>query len=357
MSAINSNKNSMTVLVTGGTGFVMSNVVKHLLQTHVKATAIILDLAPFEGLVVDFFSPVQERVFHFQGDIRDREFLDQISADWSITHVVHAAMIAHVPQWEQESPAKFIDVNVMGTVNVLEWARQLEGLQRFLYVSSGDVYGEPQPGTSESPHHETGTLDQPELYAISKYASEQIVRRYGELFEMDTCRVRFSGVFGPMERPTPGRAIMAMPYHMVRSVIEQRPLRLTAETLEAGADFISAEDIGYALPALLRADALRYNVYNVAYGHFTTVPEVLDAFKTAVPHFEHEVVTPDQADIIRDPTRRLARWNAYDIERISSELGWTPRPIAEQMASYFDWVMEDPEKRCPPLPTREMLLI
>ena len=348
----------MTVLVTGGTGFVMSNVVKHLLQSNPQATAIVLDLGPFEGLVADFLSPVQTRVVSFQGDIRDQELLDQISMEWSITHIIHAAMIAHVPQWEHESPAKFIDVNIMGTVNMVEWARHLEGLQRFLYVSSGDVYGEPQPGTSkESPHHETGTLDQPELYAISKYASEQIVRRYGELFEMDTCRARFSGVFGPMERPTPGRAIMAMPYHMVRSVIEQRPFRITAGTLEAGADFISAEDIGYALPALLRADTLQYDVFNVAYGQFTTVPEVLDAFKSVVPNFEVDVVEPDQADVIRDPTRRWARWNAYDIKRLSSEVGWTPRPLAEQFASYFDWVMADPEKRCPSLPAKKRLLI
>jgi len=354
---MNTANSSMTVLITGGTGFVMSNVVKHLLQTDAEATAILLDLAPFEGLVADFLSPVKERIISFQGDIRHRELLNQISADWPITHVVHAAMIAHVPRWERESPAKFIDVNVMGTVNMLEWARQLDGLRRFLYVSSGDVYGEPQPGTTESPHHETGTLDQPELYAISKYASEQIVRRYGELFGLDTCRVRFSGVFGPMERPTPGRAIMAMPYHMVRSMIEQRPLRLTAETLEAGADFISAEDIGYALPALLRPGVHRHDVYNVAYGQFTPVPEVLDAFKSVVPHFEYELVEPDRADVIRDPTRRLARWNAYSIERISSEFGWTPRPIAKQLAGYYEWVMADPAQRCPPLPAKETLHI
>jgi len=141
------------------------------------------------------------------------------------------------------------------------------------------------------------------------------------------------------------------------SVIEQRPLRLTAETLEAGADFISAEDIGYALPALLRAGAHQHDVYNVAYGQFTPVPEVLDAFKSVVSDFEYELVEPDRADVIRDPTRRLARWNAYSIERISSEFGWTPRSLAKQLASYFEWVMAEPAQRCPPLPAKETLQI
>ena len=348
---------SMTVLITGGTGFVMSNVVKHLLETDPDATVVILDLGPVEGVVADFFEPVRERVISLQGDVRDRDVLERISAEWSITHVVHAAMVAHFPQWEVETPAKFIDVNVMGTVNMLEWARQLDSLQQFLYVSSGGVYGDPTPDSPTGPQPETGPFSPPELYAISKFTSEQIARRYGELFEMDVRRVRFSGVFGPMERYTPGRVTMAMPYYMVRSVIEQRPFRLTAETLEAGGDFLSAEDIGYAVPLLLRANEAQHKVYNIAYGTFTMVPELLDAFKEAVPAFEYEVVEATQADVIMDPTQRLARWNAYDIDRISTEFGWQPRPLTQQLHSYYEWVMVDPEIRCPQIVEPSSLMV
>ncbi|GIT19743.1 MAG: hypothetical protein CM1200mP39_25490 [Dehalococcoidia bacterium] len=223
-------------------------------------------------------------------------------------------MIAHQPQWEREHPDKVLEVNIMGTVNALEWTRTQPNIMRFLYVSSGDVYGEPNAETSQKPHLETGTLDQPELYAISKYASEQIVRRYGDIFNLDTATVRFSGVFGPMERPTPGRSIMAMPYHMVRAAIENRPLRVTAGTLQAGPDFISSEDIGSILPRLLVSPTLSHDIYNVAYGKFTAVPDVFESFKSIVPEFDHEVVIPELADVIRDPSRRLARWNAYDMD-------------------------------------------
>ena len=66
---------------------------------------------------------------------------------------------------------------------------------------------------------------------------------------------------------------------------------------------------------------------------------------------------PELADVIRDPSRRLARWNAYDIGRLSVEFDWQPRPIGEQLASYYEWAMRDPELRCPRLPQKSHLNI
>lgn len=339
----------MNVLVTGGTGFVMSNVVKYLLQSDPEASAVILDLMPVAGLTAEFFAPVADRVTGVAGDIRDRTLLDRLGTEHTFTHVIHAAMVAGFLPWERETPAKFIDVNVMGTLNMLEWVRSLNGLQQFLYVSSGGVYGEPLPDSPTGPQPETGPFNPPELYAISKLTSERIVRRYGQLFNLQTPIVRLSGVFGPMERFTPGRVTMSMPYYMVRSVIEERPFRITAATLEAGGDFLSSEDIAPALAAVTRAETHQYDVYNIAYGTFTPVPEALDAFKQAVPAFEYEIVEAQQADVIMDPEQRYARWNAYAIDRISGEFGWQPRPLREEFKSYYDWVMADPAVRCPVL--------
>lgn len=336
-----------TVLFTGGTGFVMSNAVKHLLETDPAARAVVLDLAPVEGAVAGFLEPVGSRVTGIQGDIRDRGVLDRVAREHAITHVVHAASVTHFDRWERENPAAFIDVNVMGTVNVLEWSRRLEGLRRFLYVSSGGVYGDPAPDSPAGPQPESGPFNPPELYPISKLAAEHIVRRYGELFGLDTVTVRLSGVFGPMERYTPGRVTMSMPYHMMRAVIEDRPFRVSAGTLEAGGDFLSAEDIAPALAGLLRRTRTRHGVYNIAFGRFTPVTELLDAFRETAPGFACAVVDEEEADTVLDPARRRARWNAYAIERITAELGWQPRTLAEQVRSYHDWVMIDPEVRCP----------
>lgn len=342
-------KTPITVIVTGGLGFILSNFVKSLLESDKDAAAVILDVGPSDTLTTDFFYSVRDRLKVVNGDIRDRSILKRIASENNITHIVHAAVITHYDKWEREKPADFIDVNIMGTVNMLEWSRSLSNLRRFLYISSGGVYGSPTKLSTTSPQPETGPFNPPELYAISKYCSELIVRRYGELFGIDTCRVRFADVFGPMERPTPGRATMQMPYYMVRSVVEERPLRVTASTLEAGGDYLSAEDVACALLMILKSETLNYDVYNIAFGVYTKVVDIFNAFKETAPSFSYTVVGEGQADVILNPANRLARYNAYSIDRISSEFSWKPRPLIEQFASYFAWVMRDPSVRCPML--------
>jgi nucleoside-diphosphate-sugar epimerase len=340
----------MSVLVTGGTGFALSNFVRHLLDTEPDTTIVVLDIAPFEGVVTQFLDIENERLVPVQGDVRDRAVLEGIASEHHITHIVHAATLTHLPEWERHRPARYVDVNVMGTVNMLEWARTVDSLKRFVYVSSGGVYGSPTKWSPEDVQPETGPFDPPELYAVTKYTAELIVRRYGQIFELDTGRVRFADVFGPMERPTPGRAKMSAPFHMVRSVIEDRALQVSPGTLQAGGDFLSAEDIASALKQVLLADSLRHDAYNIAFGSYTMAPELFNTFETVAPGFKYEESEAAHADVTMDPTKRLARWNAYSIERITSEFEWRPRPLSEQLASYYEWVMEDPQVRCPELP-------
>ena len=176
-----------------------------------------------------------------------------------------------------------------------------------------------------------------------------VARRYGELFGLDVVRVRFSGVFGPMERRTPARCLMSAPYHMVRAHLERRPLRVTRGTLAAGGDFLSSEEVGEGVAALLRAPRCAYRAYNIAAGRFQTMEEVFGAFRSVAPGFELEVADESRAEVAMNPEDRLARWNAYAIERMRDDVGWRPRPLPEQFGRYLGWVEEDPERRCPRL--------
>lgn len=338
-----------TVVVTGGTGFVMSNLVRRLLETDPRATAIILDLGLLEGVVADFLEPVRDRVVSYCGDICDREVFERLSVQSPITHVVHAAAFTNFPRWERETPARYVTVNVLGTLNLLEWSRGLPQLRQFINVSTGGVYGAPTAASPTGPQPETGPFNPPELYAMTKYAGELIARRYGELFGPATASVRFSSVFGPMERPTHGRITMSLPYYMMRAVIEHRPLRITEQTLRAGGDFLSAEDIASAMVSMLSRPTLQYDAYNLAFGTFTTVEELFAAFRQGVPEFEYQMVAEGEAEYLMDPAQRLARWNAYTVDRARTEFGWTPRALSEQLATYATWVMQDPERRCPRL--------
>ena len=339
----------MRVLVTGGAGFVMSNVVRALLSESADARAVVLDLGGRDEAVAEFLAPFAHRIDWVGGDIRDESVVERAFSFGEITHVVHGATLTHFEGWEREDPGRFMDVNVMGTIRLLERARRAAGLERFVYVSSGAVYGEPVAESPSGPQPESGPFDLPEMYAISKFAAEMVARRYGELFDLDVVRVRFSGVFGPMERRTRARWLMSAPYHMVRAHLEGRPLRVARGTLDAGGDFLSSEEVGEGVAALLRAPRCAHRAYNIAAGRFQTMEEVFDTFRSVAAGFDLEVADESRAEVAMNPDNRLARWNAYAIDRMRDDFGWRPRPLAEQLARYLGWVEEDPQRRCPRL--------
>jgi nucleoside-diphosphate-sugar epimerase len=334
------------ILVTGGTGFVLSNMVAALLATWPDTQIAVLDLAVGDLLAREFFGAAGERVRTYEGDVRDPETLRSIGRDLALSHVVHGAAVTHDVERERTDPTCYIDVNLGGTVKLLEWLRTLRGLRRFVYIGTGGVYGSPQPGSPTALQPEAGPFDPPELYAVSKYAAELVVRRYATLFDLPACRVRLSDVFGPMERPTGARRRMSLPYRMMRALIEGRPLRITARTLDAGGDYLSAEDAAGALRAILDSGSLPYDLFNVAAGEWRSVSEIFAAFAAVAPGFRQQIVAPDAAEVDMDPANRLARYNAYAVSRIG-ELGWRPRRLEEQFRTYLDWVMEEPDARCP----------
>ena len=298
-----------------------------------------------DDLAKAFLAPFRDRVRLHTGDVTDPTSFDGVAERETITHVVHGAMVAHVPEWEAADPSSYVNVNVVGTMNTLEWARRLPALRRFLYVSSGGVYGDPVESSPEATQPESGPFNPPELYAISKYTSELLTRRYGELFGLDARLVRLSWVFGPMERVTVGRTLLSPPHAIVSGIVEDRPVTVTRRSLAAVGDFLSAEDIADAIAVLLTASDLRHAAYNVAAGELTTFSALLDAAAQVEGRARFTVVDDDQAaDLDHDPALRRARWNAYDIGRIGNELGWRPRPLVEQLRTYFDWALDEPQR-------------
>ncbi len=299
-----------------------------------------MDISGPDRAAREWFDDVAPRIEFAQADLRDRDALSRVSSPETITHVVHAAMIAHVPEWELSDPRRYLDVNIGGTVNALEWVRALPALVRVVYVSTGGVYGDPTAATPTGPQLEDGPFNPPELYPISKLASEAIARRYAELFGLDLRITRLSGVFGPMERRTVGRTIMSAGHAIASAVSADRPLRVSRRSLAAGGDFLSAEDIADGVVRLLEmpAAALHHDTYNLAFGTFTDLRDLLEAARSAAPGLTIEIVEPESADIDMNPGDRLARWNAYAIARARCDLGWAPRPLAEQLASYLHWV-------------------
>jgi UDP-glucose 4-epimerase len=270
----------------------------------------------------------------------------------AVTHIVHGATITPISRGtlseakrepEAHDPARIIDVNIMGTVAVLEWARTLPALKRFLYVSSGGVYKEHGPDRPGEPLPEEGYVMPRRLYGISKLASELITARYGELFGLSTASVRPSSVFGPMDRVTASRNFRHVPNRIAHMALDGVK-RVRVNTLDAVGDYIYVEDVARAIVSLLKAPRLRHGVYNVASGTTATIGDMIAWAAEKVPGFGAEIAPPEQADILQDPTLTDGMWGAYDISRIVSETGWQPRPMRAALHAYMDWIAAERER-------------
>jgi nucleoside-diphosphate-sugar epimerase len=334
----------MTVLVTGGNGFVMSNVVRHWLDSDTAAQAVVLDSAAPDRAARDFFAPVAQRMRWIEASVLEPGVWTRRIESREITHIVHGASLTPHPYVaddgtardpEREGPHRILDVNVMGTVALLEWARCLPGLRRLVYVSTGSVYGDEGPQTEGAPLPEDGYVFPTTLYGISKYASEMIVRRYGELFGLPVVSVRLSSVYGPMDRVTAARHVRGVPWLVTHLALAGEELRVSA--YDGVGDWIHAADVAEAIARVLRAPALRHPTYNVAYGEPVTVRTLLDIAAEKVP-MSHRSSPKAEANVVCDPDRRHGQWGAYDISRLSGELGWRPAPLRQRLYAYMDWL-------------------
>ena len=328
----------MTLLVTGGTGLVMSNVILHWLQDDPAARVISVDLGPPNAVAERFFAPVRDRIAFVSADLRDPAALDSLVGS-GITHIAHGAAITPgVGERERAHAALTVGVNVMGTVHALELARRLPGLVRLLHVSTGSVYGDDGPPDG-GPLPEEGYVRAfpNNLYAITKLTGELVARRFATLFDLPVTMVRLASVYGPMDRDTPGRVIKCAANVMMHKAVAGQPW--TVANGSAVGDWIHAGDVGRAICALLRAPGLRHDMYNIAYGEAVSLDALADHVAAVVPGSTwRRVDDPASADVSGNPARLTGAWGAYDTSRLRGDTDWRPRPLEAALADYAGWL-------------------
>jgi len=336
----------MTLLVTGATGFAMSVLAHHWLESDPAARLVVLDASPLDAAAERYFAPFMKRLVVIVADVTQPETWRASLAGHRITHIVHGAAITPISRGtvaeakrepEAENPARIIDVNVMGTLAMLEWARTLTNLERFIYVSSGGVYKHHGPDRPGEPLPEDGYVMPRRLYGISKLASELITERYGDLFGLPTASVRPSSVYGPMDRVTASRNFRHVPNRIAHMALDGVKC-VRVNTLDAVGDYIYVEDVADAIVSLLRAPQLRHSAYNIACGVTASIRDMVGWAAEKVPGFRAEIVPAEEADIVQDPSLRDGMWGAYDISRIRAETGWKPRPMRAALHAYMDWI-------------------
>ena len=180
----------MTYLVTGGAGFIGSNLVEELLKRG-HAVRVIDNFSTGRR---DNLAPFLKDIQLVEGDIRSLEVLR--SAFQGSDFILHEAALPSVPRSIQD-PVTTHEVNATGTLNVLIAARDC-GVKRVVYASSSSVYGD----SEELPKHEAMTPNPLSPYACAKLAGEHYCRVFSRLYGLETVALRYFNVFGPRQDPT-----------------------------------------------------------------------------------------------------------------------------------------------------------
>jgi len=190
---------SQTVLVTGAAGFIGLNLVECLIKFNYR----IVGLDNFDNsyepqIKWDNIKQLGSNEYFtlIQGDIRDREFLHGLFSKHNFDYVIHLAAKAGVrPSLDQ--PLLYNEVNVHGTINLLEESR-LASVQRFIFTSSSSVYG----NSTQTPFKEDQQITTPmSPYAASKAAAELFCYTYHHLYELPVVIIRPFNIYGPRQRP------------------------------------------------------------------------------------------------------------------------------------------------------------
>ena len=317
----------MVTLVTGGTGFVGANIVRDLARNGHQVVS--FDINGPDHLLQDFLGGDASTVTFVQGDIVDRKSVETLGQNYRLEKIVHAAVYTvNREALEIERSRDVVAINLEGTANLLELART-QRVSRFVYVSSGAAYGAALPG-DQTLNEETPPAPE-DLYGITKFASEMITRRYGELHGISTASVRLSTPYGPMERVTGHRAVMSVFYDWTGRAVRGEPI--TAEDMDQGRDYIYVADIADGIRAVLDAQALPHGLYNLTTGIWLTFQEILDAVVELSP--STQVVTPTAT--AESGSENYSR-GPLSGHRLFDDLGWTPKyDLKAGLADYIRW--------------------
>ena len=318
----------MATLVTGGTGFVGANIVKGLAQAG--HDVVCFDINEPDQLTTRFMGDVSSRINFVQGDMVDQGVVERLGVEHSIDKIVHAAVFTvNRIELETQRSRDIVAINVEGTANLLELARVLN-VNRFIYVSSGAVYGAAAAG--DQTLNEDAPAMPLNLYGITKYSSELLTHRYGELHGLSTASVRLSTPYGPMERVTGHRAVMSVFYQWTGQALRGEPI--SVDDMDQGRDYTYSADIGDGIRAILDATVLPHGLYNLTAGGWVTHREILNTLTELVPAIQVIETGAARTEVSTEGGAR----GPLSGHRLFDDLRWTPGyDLKAGLADYLKW--------------------
>jgi len=323
-------------LVTGAAGFIGSHICEHLLNRG--DTVIGIDnLNSFYDPQIkqDNISEIEKNdrksAFHFhKGDIRDADFLNDIFSTYRVDGVIHLAAYAGVRP-SIADPKLYADVNIMGTVNLLEAMRRHQ-VKRHVFASSSSVYG----NSRKIPFSEQDPVDKAvSPYAATKKAGEVICHTYHHLYGINTACLRFFTVYGPRQRPD-----LAI-HKFTRLMLDGKPIPFFGDG-SMRRDHTYIDDIA---DGVLKAvdwtaagnleegsgTAAKYDIFNLGESRTITLNELVEAISAVTgiePLIDRQPVPPGDVEC-----------TYADITHAREVLGYNPKTELEDGLRHFrEWL-------------------
>jgi len=311
------------VLVTGGAGFISSNVIRHLLDAT-RYDVVSLDALTYAGNLENLADVISHpRLAFVHGDIRDAELVHEVVAEVDV--IVNAAAESHVEKSIREGGREFVTTNVEGTQILLDAIREAP-VERFVLISSSEVYGTALAAPMEEEH----PLNPRSPYAATKAGADRLAYSYFVTYGLPIVIVRPFNNYGPRQHPE-----KVIP-KFVTSALSDEPLTIHGDG-HASRDWLYVDDDAEAIEAVIEADlgAVAGEVINVATGMDISVSEiadlVLDVLGKPRSLKEHVPERPGQVDRHIGSTEKAARL-----------LGWRARTSFEDgLARTVEWYREN----------------
>jgi nucleoside-diphosphate-sugar epimerase len=304
-------------LVTGGAGFIGSNLARFILNKG-QQVVILDNLATGKRENV---SEILPRITFIEGDIRDRKAADKAVAGCSA--IFHEAALGSVPR-SVEDPVTSHDVNVNGTVNMLESARAA-GVKRFIFAASSSAYGN-QP---LSPKHELMVPAPISPYAASKVACEAYLQAYAAAYGMETLCLRYFNVFGPRQDPF-GAYAAVIPAFVSRILHHQSP-EVFGDG-EQSRDFCYIDNVCHAnwLAATAPANVCRGQALNIACNQSVTLNQILLLLQKLLGAEIKPTYKPTRLGDVKD--------SLADFTLAKKTIGYEPKVLFEPgLTKAIDW--------------------
>jgi nucleoside-diphosphate-sugar epimerase len=309
-----------SVLVTGGAGFIGSNLVEELLSRGFSRVRVLDDLST--GTLANLEHCLGEIEF-VRGDVRDRETC--LRACEGVAVVFHQAALPSVPR-SIADPLLSHAVNADGTLQMLVAARD-QGVSRFVFASSSSVYG----NTEVSPKHEGLTPNPLSPYAIQKQTGEQYCRVFAALYGMETVALRYFNVFGPRQRPD--SAYAAVVPRFLAAARRGDPVTIHGDG-EQSRDFTYVANVVQANLLAAAAPGVAGQVFNVGCGASHSLADLCRGIEAA---------TGRELTVRHGPSREGdVRHSRADLTRARRYLDYEPVvPFAEGLCYLACWLEKE----------------